>query len=326
MKPLLEVENLRAHFFMPSGVLKAADGVSFQIQPGEIVALAGESGSGKSVTTQCIMRLLPSPGRIVEGAIRFKGEDLLSLSPEEMRQIRGMHISIILQDAMAALNPVITVGEQVADVLLAHITDSAKMAWEKAVGLLGQMGIPRAKERARYYAHEFSGGMQQRVVISTALACNPELIIADEPTTALDVTIQLQILSLLLEAREKMGSAILYISHDLATVVSICDRIMIMYAGEIVESAPTREILANSLHPYTRGLIDSIPSLGERPMEFLPAIPGLPPNPVDLPPTCRFAPRCSYVMDECLARSPELVERVRGHHVRCFLDDEEGAK
>jgi len=323
MKPLLEVNNLCAYFFMPSGILKATDGVSFQIQPGEIVALAGESGSGKSVTTQCIMRLLPSPGRIVEGAIRLKGKDLLSLSSGEMRRIRGRHISVILQDAMAALNPVIPVGEQVADILLAHTPDSGKGAWEKAVELLGKMGIPRARERANYYAHEFSGGMQQRVVISTALACNPELIIADEPTTALDVTIQLQILSLLLEAREKLGSAILYISHDLATAVSICDRIMIMYAGEIVESAPTREILTNPMHPYARGLIDSIPSLGEHPTEFLRAIPGLPPNPMDLPPTCRFAPRCSYVKDECLARRPELVERVPGHHVRCFLDEEE---
>lgn len=322
MKPLLEVKNLRAYFFMRSGTLRAVDGVSFEIQPGEIVGLAGESGCGKTVTTRCILRLLPPPGRIVEGEIRFDDKDLLSLSPEEMRRIRGRHISIVLQDAMAALNPVIPVGEQVADVLLAHITDSTKTAWEKAVELLKKMGIPRARERAHYYAHEFSGGMQQRVVISTALACNPALIIADEPTTGLDVTIQLQILSLLLKAREQMGSAILYISHDLATVVSICDRIMIMYAGEIVESAPTVEILTNPMHPYTQGLIGSIPPLGGTPLEFLPAIPGLPPNPVDLPPGCRFAPRCSYVKDECLAQRPELVEYMPGYYVRCFLDKE----
>jgi oligopeptide/dipeptide ABC transporter ATP-binding protein len=323
MEPLLEVKNLCAYFFMRSGTLKAVDGVSFEIQPGEIVGLAGESGCGKTTAVKCVLRLLPPPGRIVEGEIYFDDKDLLSLSPEEMRQVRGKHISIVLQDAMAALNPVITVGEQVADVLLAHTTDSDKTAWEKAVELLGQMGIPRAKERARYYAHEFSGGMQQRVVISTALACNPALIIADEPTTGLDVTIQLQILSLLLKAREQMGSAILYISHDLATVVSICDRIMIMYAGEIVESAPTVEILTNQIHPYTQGLIGSIPPLGGTPLEFLPAIPGLPPNPVDLPPGCRFAPRCSYANDECLAQRPELVEFVPRHYVRCFPDKED---
>ena len=319
MKPLLEVKNLCAYFFMRSSTLKAVDGVSFEIQPGEIVGLVGESGCGKTTAIQCILRLLPSPGRIVEGEIHFDDKDLLALSPEEMRQIRGRHISVVLQDAMAALNPVIPVGEQVADIRLAHTTDSNKTAWEKAVELMEKTGIPRARERAHYHAHEFSGGMQQRIVISTALACNPELIIADEPTTGLDVTIQLQILSLLLKAREEMGSAILYISHDFATVVNICDRIIIMYAGEVVESAPTEEILANPLHPYTAGLINSIPPLGGTPMEYLPAIPGLPPNPVDLPSGCRFAPRCSHVKEECLAMRPGLVTHGPGHDVRCFL-------
>ena len=323
MEPLLEVKNLCAYFFMGSSILKAVDGVSFEIQPGQIVGLVGESGCGKTTATQCILRLLPSPGRIVEGQVRFGDKDLLTLSPEEMRQIRGRHISVILQDAMAALNPVIRVGEQVADIRLAHTTDSNRAAWEKAVELMGQTGIPRASERARYHAHEFSGGMQQRIVIATALACNPELIIADEPTTGLDVTIQLQILSLLLKAREQMGSAILYISHDFATVVSICDRIIIMYAGEVVESAPTKEILTNPMHPYTEGLINSIPPLGGAPMEFLPAIPGLPPNPVDLPPGCRFAPRCSHVSEECLVQRPDLIACTPGHYVRCFSYKEE---
>jgi len=318
MEPLLEVRNLCAYFFMGSSTLKAVDGVSFKIQPGQIVGLVGESGCGKTTAIQCILRLLPSPGRIVEGEIHFGGKDLLTLSPEEMRQIRGQHISVVLQDAMAALNPVIRVGEQVADIRLAHTTDSNRTAWEKAVELMGQTGIPRARERARYHAHEFSGGMQQRIVIATALACNPELIIADEPTTGLDVTIQLQILSLLLKAREQMGSAILYISHDFATVVSISDRIIIMYAGEVVESAPTKEILTNPLHPYTKGLIHSIPPLGGASMEFLPAIPGLPPNPVDLPPGCRFAPRCVHTKEGCLAQRPHLVEYTAEHYVRCF--------
>lgn len=319
MKPLLEVKNLKVHFFMETGVLKAVNGVSFEIQPGEIVGLAGESGCGKSVTMKCLLRLLPAPGRIMAGEIWFDGRDLFSLSQEEMRQVRGSRISIVLQDAMAALNPVIPVGEQVADVLSTHTEHSPKSAWEKAVELLGKTGIPRAKERARRYAHEFSGGMQQRVVIATALACNPALIIADEPTTGLDVTIQSQILSLLLEAQEQIGSAVLYISHDLATVVSICDRIMIMYAGVIVESAPTREILTNPRHPYTQALIDSIPPLGGEPVEFLRAIPGFPPNPVNLPPGCYFAPRCPQVRDECSARRPELLELDGACKVRCIL-------
>jgi len=322
IEPLLQVKNLHAYFFMETGVLKAVDGVSFEVQPGEIVGLAGESGCGKSVTMKCLLRLLPHPGRIVEGEIRFDGQDLLSLSPGEMRQVRGKHMSIVLQDAMGALNPVITVGEQVADVRLAHTTDSRKGAWEKAIELLGNMGIPSAEERAQYYAHEFSGGMQQRVVIAAALACSPALIIADEPTTGLDVTIQSQILSLLLETREQMGSAILYISHDLATVVNICDRIIIMYAGEIVESAPTREIITDPQHPYTQALIDSIPPLGGIPREFLRAIPGFPPNPVDLPPGCHFAPRCPHAQEKCLTRRPGLVNCGPGHYARCFLYEE----
>ena len=318
MNPLLQVKDLHAYFYMESGVLKAVDGVSFDVQAGEIVGLAGESGCGKSVTMKCLLRLLPSPGRIVKGEIYFDGKDLLTLSPEEMRQIRGQHMSIVMQDAMGALNPVIPVGEQVADVRLAHTRDSAQQAWSKAVELLGKMGIPRASERANFYAHEFSGGMQQRVVIAAALSCQPELIIADEPTTGLDVTIQSQILSLLLETREQMGSAVLYISHDLASVVNICDRIMIMYAGEIVESAPTREIITSPRHPYTQALIDSIPPLGGEPRELLRAIPGFPPNAVDLPPGCHFAPRCPQATEECTAQRPELLEYAPGHYVRCF--------
>ena len=262
MGPLLEIKDLRAYFFLRDAVVKAVDGVTFSIQPGEIVGLAGESGCGKSVTTQCILRLLPVPGRIVSGDILLDGESLLSLPREEMRRIRGKRISVILQDALAALNPVLATGEQVADVYRAHNTVSQEKAWARAVDVMRDVGIPQADVRAKQFPHEFSGGMQQRTVIAAALACGPELIIADEPTTALDVTIQMQILNLLKQAQETLGSSILYISHDLANVARICERVMIMYAGEIVESATTKELYSEPLHPYTQGLLSCIPALG----------------------------------------------------------------
>ena len=319
MAALLEVESLKAYFFMQSETVKAVDGVSFAIQPAEILGLAGESGCGKSVTTQCILRLLPYPGRIVEGDIRLNGQSLLQLSGEEIRQVRGRRISVVVQDALAALNPVIPIGEQVADVFMAHTDESSKTAWQKAVGMLRKVGIPEPERRARHYAHEFSGGMQQRTVIAAALACGPELIIADEPTTALDVTIQQQILALLLSACKELGSAILYISHDLAAVARICDRVIIMYAGEIVEEATTRELFHNPKHPYTQGLLASIPPLEGDRSEFLPAIPGLPPNPAELPAGCRFAPRCSHASDACRAARPEIIKVAPGHQARCIL-------
>lgn len=318
MKPLLEVKNLHVHFPTESGVLRAVNDVSFAVRCGEIVGLAGESGCGKSVTMKCLIGLLPSPGRIVSGEIWFQGQDLLRLSGREMRRLRGRDISIVLQDAMAALNPVIPVGEQVADVRRAHTEDSWKSAWAKAVELLGRMGIPQPQDRAKFYAHEFSGGMQQRVGIAAALACNPALIIADEPTTGLDVTIQLQILSLLREAREQMGSALIYISHDLATVVSVCERIMIMYAGEIVESAPTEPILQDPKHPYTRALMNSIPPMGGKSRELLQTIPGVPPNACDLPHGCHFAPRCPDREDDCSLRRPKLIKLEGNREVRCI--------
>jgi peptide/nickel transport system ATP-binding protein len=318
--PLLEVRNLRAQFQLADRVARAVEGVSFSIAPGEIVGLVGESGCGKSVTTQCILRTLPPPGRITEGEILFQGADLLKKSREEMRAIRGRHISIVLQDALAALNPVIPTGEQVADVYQAHRPATKKQAWERAVDMFRRTGIQNAARMVRRYAHEFSGGMQQRVVIAAALACEPDLIIADEPTTALDVTIQLQILSLLRGARDQLGSAVLYISHDLAAVAQICDRVLIMYRGEIVEQAPAAELFRAPKHPYTQGLLASIPPLAGEPRRYLPAIPGLPPDPTADITGCRFAARCPYVMGVC-SEHPPLFEVGAEHRTRCYLYD-----
>jgi oligopeptide/dipeptide ABC transporter ATP-binding protein len=319
MSALLEVNNLKAYFFTRDSVIRAVDGVSFAVKPSEIVGLAGESGCGKSATTQCILRLLPSPGKIVDGEICFQGEDLLRKSPEEMRQIRGKKISIVVQDALAALNPVITTGEQVVDIYRAHNEVSKKSAWQRAVEMFRQVGIPNAKVMIRRFAHEFSGGMQQRTIIASALACSPDLIIADEPTTALDVTIQLQVLALLREARDKLGSGILYISHDLAAVAQICDRVLIMYAGEIVEHAPTKEIFNDPKHPYTQGLLASIPPLGGDVSRYLSAIPGMPPDPSVPVAGCRFVDRCDRVMDICRSARPDLIRIGHAREVRCYL-------
>ncbi len=317
--PLLEVEDLHAAFMLPDRTVQAVNGVNFTVEPGEIVGLVGESGSGKSVTMQCILRMLPAPGRITQGDVRFKGRSLISLAQSEMRHIRGRHIAMVVQDALAALNPVIPIGEQIADVLEAHTPLRGRGAWQKAVEMLQKVGIPNAAARAKHYAHEFSGGMQQRTVIAAALACSPDLIIADEPTTALDVTVQQQILALILKARQELGSAILYISHDLAAVTHLCDRVIIMYAGEIVEQAPTRTLFTQPKHPYTQGLLASIPPLRGEMQEFLPAIPGMPPDPTRLPAGCRFAPRCSFVHDACRAGRPELIHLDPAHTVRCIL-------
>lgn len=324
VEPLLEVEDLRAHFFIRDGLVKAVDGVSFQIYPGEIVGLAGESGCGKSVTTQCILRQLPVPGRIVSGDIRLNGQSLLALSKEEMREIRGRHISIVLQDALAALNPVIQTGEQVADALQAHNKVTWREAWKRGVDVMRNVGIPDPEIRSRHYAHEFSGGMQQRTVIGAALICGPDLIIADEPTTALDVTIQMQILNLLKEAQQKLGSSVLYISHDLANIARICKRVMIMYAGEIVEIASTHDLYNNPLHPYTRALLACIPPMSGERSFYLPAIPGMPPDPLCYPPGCRFAPRCPEAQEECGSKRPPLVSVGERRYARCLTHGKGG--
>jgi peptide/nickel transport system ATP-binding protein len=319
-QPLLVVEDLQVYFYLRDGIVKAVDGASFTIAKGEIVGLAGESGCGKSVTTQAILRLVPLPGKIVGGQILLDGKDMMSLSREQLRQVRGNRISIVHQDALASLNPVIPVGEQIADIFKDHKFIPMKRAWRTAVEMMRRVGIPMPEERSRQHAHEFSGGMQQRAVISSALICEPDLIIADEPTTALDVTIQMQILSLLKHAQEELGSAVLYISHDLANVARICDRVMIMYAGEIVEQASTEDLYTNPLHPYTQGLLKSIPPMRvSETFDELPTIEGSPPKPIDYPPGCRFEPRCSFATDLCRKERPHLVRHDGGRSVRCFL-------
>jgi peptide/nickel transport system ATP-binding protein len=315
--PLLEVKNLKVYFYLKDGVVKAVEGASFKINRGEIVGLAGESGCGKSVTTQAILRLVPPPGRVEEGEVLLDGKNIYDLSREEMRNIRGSRISIVFQNAMAALNPVIPVGEQIADVYRDHKGGKFKQAISKAVDMMRRVGIAMPEQRSHQFAHEFSGGMQQRAVIAASLMCNPDLIIADEPTTALDVTIQMQILALLKHAQETYGTAILYISHDLATVSRICERVIIMYAGEIVESACTEDLYGEPLHPYTQGLLSSIPPLEGGTERFLKAIEGQPPKPTEYPSGCRFAPRCPFVVDRCRAARPPLLT-FGEHTVRCI--------
>jgi len=322
-QPLLEVNDLQVYFYLKDGVIKAVDGLSFTIQKGEIVGLAGESGCGKSVTTQAILRMVPLPGKIVSGQILLDSRDVLTFSREELRKMRGGRISIVLQDALAALNPVIPVGEQVADIYRDHKIISMKKAKKTAIEMMKKVGIPMAESRARQFAHEFSGGMQQRAVISSALICRPDLIIADEPTTALDVTIQMQILALLKHAQQELGSAVLYISHDLANVARICDRVMIMYAGEIIEQAATPDLYGNPLHPYTQGLLKSIPPMGgSEVLDSLPTIEGAPPRPIDYPPGCRFEPRCTFAIDRCKKERPQLICQANGRSVRCFQYEE----
>ncbi len=321
-KPLLEVKNLKTHFFTEDGVVHAVDGVDFVVYPGEILGVVGESGCGKSVTSLSVMRLIAPPGKVLEGEILLDGTDLLKLPEEEMMKIRGNRISMIFQQPQTALNPVFRVGEQIAEVLNIH-QDLGKEAGEKrAVELLKMVGIPEPERRAQSFPHELSGGMAQRVMIAMALACVPELLIADEPTTALDVTIQAQILDLMLEMREKMGTSVILSTHDLGVIAEMAERVAVMYAGEVVEQAEAGELFGQPLHPYTQGLIGSIPVLGQI-KERLDVIPGSVPNLIDPPKGCRFAPRCAaraqYGLKICGEMQPELLEAKSGHLVRCWL-------
>ena len=325
---ILEVRDLKTYFFTEDGVVKAVDGVDFSVKSGEVLGLVGESGCGKSVTSFSILRLVGAPGRIVGGEIFFEGRDVMKLSKEEMVKIRGDRISMIFQQPQSSLNPVFRVGEQVAEVLMLHKGIKKKEAWAKAVELLTAVGIPDPEKKAFAYPHELSGGQAQRVMIAMALALSPRLLIADEPTTALDVTIQAQILDLISELREKTNTAVILITHDLGIIAETADRVAVMYAGEIVEFADVDPIFANPLHPYTQGLIGSIPVLGNV-VDRLEVIPGLVPNLIDLPPGCRFSPRCQlrekYGLEVCLKHEPRLVEVGRNHTVRCWLysDSEE---
>ena len=294
-KPLLQVQGLKTYFHTEAGIAKAVDGVSFDIREGEVLGLVGESGSGKSVTALSMMRLIPDPpGKIVGGSILYRGMDLLSLSWDEVRNIRGNEISMIFQEPMTSLNPVMTIGKQIMEVVLEHEQLSKQEAFNRAVEMLEMVGIPAAASRMKDYPHQFSGGMRQRVMIAIALACNSSLLIADEPTTALDVTIQAEILELMLKVKDERGhAAILLITHNLAVVAETCHRVMVMYGGKIQEIAPVRELFKNSLHPYTRGLLASLPSIERDKHARLKTIPGNVPSILDLPVGCKFETRCS---------------------------------
>ncbi|MFV8830442.1 ABC transporter ATP-binding protein [Alkalihalobacterium sp. APHAB7] len=319
---LLEVKGLKTQFFMDEGkVAKAVDGVDFEIRKGETLALVGESGSGKSITSLSIMQLIQSPpGKIVAGSIKLEGKDLLKLSEKEMTNVRGNDIGMIFQEPMTSLNPVFTIGNQIAEPLMKHKKMKKKEAYAKALELLKLVGFPRAEEIISEYPHQLSGGMRQRAMIAMALSCNPKLLIADEPTTALDVTIQAQILDLMIDMKEEFGSSILMITHDLGVVAETADRVMVMYGGQIVESADVKELFTDPKHPYTVGLLASMPQIDDD-KERLEAIPGMVPPAHNFPQGCRFAPRCKHAMEKCTNDVPELYEAGPGHKVRCVLYD-----
>jgi len=314
--PLLSVESLRTQFATSAGVVRAVDGLSFAIDRGEVLGLVGESGCGKSVTSLSIMRLVPPPGAIVGGRIRLDGDDLLDKDAEAMRRVRGARIGMVFQEPMTSLNPVFTIGDQIAAAVLAHAGGSRRAAWECAVEMLDHVQVPSPRERARDYPHQLSGGLRQRAMIALALAPGPQLLIADEPTTALDVTIQAQILDLLRRLQAERGMAVLLITHDLGVVAELCHRVAIIYAGRIVEMAPVASIFSEPLHPYTRGLLRCLP----HPSRFgqpLSSIDGAPPDLRQVDGGCRFAPRCPLVQERCRHDEPALAERKPGHVVAC---------
>jgi oligopeptide/dipeptide ABC transporter ATP-binding protein len=317
MPPLLDIRNLQTFFFTATGLVKAINGVDLQIETGETLALVGESGCGKSMTALSLLRLVPDPGRIVGGDILFAGRDLLRMPIEEMRRVRGNRIGMIFQEPMTSLNPVLRVGEQVAESLRLHQGHNRAQAATEAVTMLTKVGLPDAEDRARDYPHQLSGGMRQRVMIAMALACNPQLLIADEPTTALDVTIQAQIMELLADCKAERGMATLLITHDLGIVAQYANRVAIMYAGRIMESAPVRELFAAPAHPYTRGLLACVPKLGEKRQRLTP-IEGTIPNPGQLPEGCSFLDRCPEAFAPCRGELPPLREIRPGHQVRCW--------
>jgi peptide/nickel transport system ATP-binding protein len=324
-RPLLEVEELKTYFFTRDGVVRAVDGVSFSVERGETLAIVGESGCGKSVTSLSILRLIASPpGRTVGGQVLFEGNDLLALQEGEMRKIRGDAISMIFQEPMTSLNPVLTIGRQIGEVLTLHRGLSREHAGQRAIEMLKLVHMPEAERRVQQYPHELSGGMRQRVMIAMALACEPRLLIADEPTTALDVTIQAQILDLMRELKARTGAAIVLITHDLGVVAEMAERVVVMYAGRKVEEAPVAELFARPRHPYTRGLLDSIPKLsggkGARTIR-LSEIAGTVPSLAEPIIGCAFAPRCAYATARCRAEYPPLEEKLPGHSVACWESD-----
>jgi peptide/nickel transport system ATP-binding protein len=323
--PLLAVDGLQTFFFARHGTVKAVDGMSFALAPGETLAIVGESGCGKSVTALSLMRLVPDPpGRIVGGSVRLAGVDLLGLDEKAMRDVRGKDIAMIFQEPMTSLNPVITIGSQIAEVLLLHEPLSRGEAWRKAIDMLRLVRIPAPEQRAKEYPHQLSGGMRQRAMIAMALACHPKVLIADEPTTALDVTIQAQILAIILELQRKLGTAVILITHDLGVVAETAQRVIVMYAGRKVEEASVDDLFARPQHPYTRGLLASIPRLdvirgaGVAASARLQEIPGMVPALTDLPAGCVFAPRCAFAEERCRATYPTYEEKRPGHWAACW--------
>lgn len=326
MATLLEVKNLKTYFYKKKTVIPAVDGVDLKINKGETLAIVGESGSGKSITSLSIMKLVPSPaGKIVEGEIILDGRNLVDLSEAEMCKVRGNDISMIFQEPMTSLNPVLTVGEQITEVLMYHQKMTKAESTKKAIEMLELVGFSRAAELINDYPHRLSGGMRQRVMIAIAMSCNPKLLIADEPTTALDVTIQAQILDLMKDLSNKFDTSILLITHDLGVVSEVADKIVVMYGGQVVEQSPVDDLFDEPLHPYTVGLMNSIPAI-EGEIERLQSIEGNVPSPENMPKGCRFAPRCSKAFDRCFAEAPQLKQMGKERAVRCFLYDDEGAK
>lgn len=329
-KELLKIEDLQTHFFTPEGIVKAVDGVSFDIPRGRTLGVLGESGCGKSVTALSIMRLIPDPpGRIRKGAILFDGLDLVKISQNQMRSIRGNNISMIFQEPMTSLNPVYTIGNQIAETYITHQDMSPQEALGCSVRMLKMVGIPAPEKRAHEYPHQLSGGMRQRAMIAMAMACRPNLLIADEPTTALDVTIQAQILDLMLQLQEELGMAVMIITHDLGVIAEVSDQVVVMYAGEVVEYSPIDTLFVDPRHPYTAGLIKSIPKLGYKfthgkiPLQ---EIPGIVPNLIRLPPGCLFAPRCDHVMDRCRMQRPPIFTITPEHGAKCWLSEREAER
>ncbi len=321
---LLEIKNLKTHFFPPEGVARAVDGVTLHVNKGETLGIVGESGCGKSVTSLSVMRLVASPpGRIVSGEILFNGTDLLKKRESEMRDIRGDQISMIFQEPMTCLNPVFSIGDQIGEVYQIHQGMSRKKAFSQAVDMLKLVGIPMPEKRAKEYPHQLSGGMRQRVMIAMALACNPKLLIADEPTTALDVTIQAQILNLMRDLKDRLGMAIMFITHDLGVIAEMAERVIVMYAGQIMEEAFSQVLFNNPLHPYTISLLKSVPTV-EGKQKKLFVIPGNVPDPLSFPSGCRFHNRCYAAFEKCKTEEPPLVTVEKDHKVRCWLNEKKG--
>ena len=317
---ILEVKNLQAHFRTDAGIVKAVDGVSFDLYKGEMLAIVGESGSGKSVTNLAIMNLIPNPpGKIVGGEVIFNGQDILKMDKKAIRQIRGNKISMIFQDPMTSLNPFLKISTQMIETIRLHQGLSKKDARERAIEMLKMVGIPAAEKRIDCYPHQFSGGMRQRVMIAMGLSCDPEVLIADEPTSALDVTIQAQILDLIGDLSARLGTAVIMITHSLGLVAGMCDSVCVMYAGRVVEQGGVDELFSNPVHPYTRGLIKSVPRMDKKNEGRLFSISGQPPNVIDLPPCCPFYPRCSEALPQCRSKYPSSYDFSPTHRASCWL-------